>query len=252
MSEAAGQRPPRITFKDSLDPELLRALTFSLGAHIAVIAVTVAWPELVSSSPPLLPPAYTVTLLSAPENSDILSIGPLAKAGPPTTPKAPPPRTRRIIDPKPAPKVKLRELPTTKPKAKAPSPAKQLKRLQAPVPAVLAKAVAQRPTVKAGTAETRGLEFISYYEQMLDSIRNHWVWVGSPDKDLAVTVRFGITAAGQPRGLRLVEGSGDGRFDRSVLAAVDAAAPLGGPPPAYRKEFSDVEIVFKADEMGQR
>ena len=41
MTGTGRQEPPRITFKDSLDPELLRALVLSLGVHIAVIAAVV-------------------------------------------------------------------------------------------------------------------------------------------------------------------------------------------------------------------
>ena len=56
MTGTGRQEPPRITFKDSLDPELLRALVLSLGVHIAVIAAVVAWPDLVGQAPPPTPP----------------------------------------------------------------------------------------------------------------------------------------------------------------------------------------------------
>ncbi len=240
MSEERGQGPPRIAFKDGLEPELLRALALSLGVHIAAIAGIVAWPGLVASSPTVTAPVYTVALVTAPKDSAILSIGPLSK--PARAPKArPEPKTRRLVDPTPAPKVALKKIPASKPKARAPAPPKKI-RPAAPAPAPVAKAA----------AETRALEFVSYYEQMLDNIKSRWVWVGSPEEDLAVTVRFGITESGELSSLRLVSTSGDSRFDRSVLVAVDSAAPLGSPPPAYRREFADVEIVFKAEELGRR
>jgi TonB family protein len=262
MTGTGRQEPPRITFEDSLDPELLRALVLSLGVHIAVIAAVVAWPDLVGQAPAATRPVYTVALVSAADDSAILSIGPLARSAPVAVPKArPAPKIRRLVDTKPAPKVVLKELPAVKPKAQAPAPPKKI-RAQPPPPVKVAKATTEpsqarpaKPAVRAwqkAGGETRAPEFVSYYEQMLDSIKNHWVWVGDPAGDLAVTVRFGITEAGRLSGLRLVSSSGDGLFDRSVLAAVDSAAPLGSPPPAHRTEFADVEIVFKAEELEKK
>jgi TonB family protein len=55
---------------------------------------------------------------------------------------------------------------------------------------------------------------------------------------------------GRLASIRTVESSGDARFDLSVLNAVRAAqGQLGPPPDQYRRDFSDVQILFRPGDM---
>lgn len=108
---------------------------------------------------------------------------------------------------------------------------------------------------KSGGADNgllRGLEFVAYYDAMISEMRERWVWTGARDSGLAVSVRFSILADGRLTGVRLISSSGNLPFDRSVENAVRGVGKLPPPPHRYRKEFSDVELVFKASDLGQR
>jgi TonB family protein len=86
---------------------------------------------------------------------------------------------------------------------------------------------------------------------MIAEIRANWVWVGAISDDHEVTVRFGVQPDGTVRGVRLVSSSGDLRFDQSVENAVRSLRALGPPPDQYRRDFSDVEIVFRSRDLAR-
>lgn len=95
----------------------------------------------------------------------------------------------------------------------------------------------------------RSPEFVSYYEALLRTIRRGWV-TQAADANLRTTVGFSILPDGRLANIRSVESSGDSRFDLSVLNAVRAAqGQLGPPPDQYRKDFSDVEILFRPADL---
>jgi TonB family protein len=95
----------------------------------------------------------------------------------------------------------------------------------------------------------RSPEFIAYYESLLRTIRRGWV-TQTADANLRTTVGFSILPDGRLANIRSVEPSGDSRFDLSVLNAVRAAqGQLGPPPEQYRKDFADVEILFRPSDM---
>ena len=91
-------------------------------------------------------------------------------------------------------------------------------------------------------------EFAAYYGLMLGRIREAWVWTGRRP-DLKVTVGFRVGSDGVLSGLRVVERSGDRTYDSSVLRALRGASPLPPPPAAYRRDFSDVELIFQPADL---
>ncbi len=100
-----------------------------------------------------------------------------------------------------------------------------------------------------GGGIVKGVDFIVYRNQMLRLIRERWNWVGKRS-DLEVTVRFGIQENGEIVGLKIVQNSGDPSYDDSVFRAVRRASPLPPPPESYRKDFMDVELMFRPKDLG--
>ena len=99
--------------------------------------------------------------------------------------------------------------------------------------------------------DIRSPEFVAYFEHIKRTIRRGWVWQ-TADANIRTTVGFAVLADGRLANIRSVESSGDSRFDLSVLNAVRAAQGQLGPPPAeYQKDFSDVQIVFRPQDMAE-
>lgn len=99
--------------------------------------------------------------------------------------------------------------------------------------------------------ELRSPEFVSYFEHIKRTIRRGWVWQ-TADPNIRTTVGFAVLGDGRLANIRSVESSGDPRFDLSVLNAVRAAqGQLGPPPTQYQKDFSDVQIVFRPQDLAE-
>ena len=268
---------PVLFYRDRLDPDLIRATVLSLGAHLAVLALVVAWSALVRPQAALGPVvAYTVDLVSLDKRPDLRALGPLAPK--PAAKAAPNPVVKPVVKSAPKPVVKSAPKPVVKaaPKPVAKSAPKPVVKAapkpvakSAPKPVVKAapKPVAKSAPVATAAVESaapvpaeaatghpggevRGVEFVRYYEHMLDRVKSSWVWVGSAD-ELAVTVRFSIVGDGGVEGTALLSSSGNESFDSSVLAAVAGVRFLGPPPENYLGEFSDVELTFRASELRQ-
>jgi colicin import membrane protein len=94
----------------------------------------------------------------------------------------------------------------------------------------------------------KGVEYLLYYNQMINRIKQAWAWAGA-NRTLEATVRFNITENGGVVNVRITRPSGDPSYDASVERAVRAASPLLPPPETYRKEFSDVELVFRPEDL---
>jgi colicin import membrane protein len=94
----------------------------------------------------------------------------------------------------------------------------------------------------------RGVEYLLYYNQMINRIKQAWAWAGG-NQTLEATVGFTITETGDVVNVRIKQPSGDPGYDASVERAVHAVNPLLPPPEAYRKEFSDVEITFSPKDL---
>jgi len=102
----------------------------------------------------------------------------------------------------------------------------------------------------AGSGPARPPEFVAYYSLMLDRIRDAWVWAGRRP-DLSVTVGFAVSDQGGLSRIRVVEASSDPGYDASVLRALRAVRVLPPPPLAFRRDFRDVELVFRPSDLGR-
>ena len=96
----------------------------------------------------------------------------------------------------------------------------------------------------------KGVEYLLYYNQLLNRIKQSWAWAGT-ERALEAVVRFNITENGEVVNVRITQGSGDASYDASVERAVRAVNPLPPPPETYRKEFNDVELTFSPEQMQQ-
>lgn len=101
-----------------------------------------------------------------------------------------------------------------------------------------------------GTGGTvKGVEYLIFYNQMINGIKQKWAWPLSATRSLEAVVHFGIAESGEIFDVRITRSSGDASFDASVERAVKAASPLPQPPEAYRKEFADVELTFTPEQL---
>jgi len=96
--------------------------------------------------------------------------------------------------------------------------------------------------------EVKGVQYLLYYNQMISRIKQVWAWAGA-NRALEASVRFNITETGEVVNVRITHPSGDPSYDASVERAVRGATPLPPPPEQYRKEFSDVELIFRPDDL---
>ena len=101
-----------------------------------------------------------------------------------------------------------------------------------------------------GSGPARPPEFVAYYSLMLERIRDAWVWAGRRP-DLSVTVGFAVSDQGGLSRIRVVEASSDPSYDASVLRALRAVRVLPPPPLAFRRDFRDVELVFRPSDLGR-
>ena len=97
--------------------------------------------------------------------------------------------------------------------------------------------------------EIKGVEYLMFYNQMINGIKQRWAWPLNSTRSLEAVVRFSIAENGQITDVRITRASGDASFDASVERAVKAASPLPAPPEAYRKEFADVELTFTPEQL---
>jgi colicin import membrane protein len=100
-----------------------------------------------------------------------------------------------------------------------------------------------------GGGIVKGPEFILYYNKMLSTIRQNWTWPGQR-ADLKTTVHFGIRENGEIVGLKIVQPSGDSSYDDSVVRALRKSSPLASPPEPYRRDFADVKLTFRPEDLG--
>jgi colicin import membrane protein len=100
----------------------------------------------------------------------------------------------------------------------------------------------------SGGGVVRGMEFLIYYNRMLQLIKEQWTWVVKKS-DLVVIVRYSVQEDGEITGLKIVQRSGQASYDDSVVRAVRKASPLPPPPESYRKDYMDVEISFREKDL---
>lgn len=98
----------------------------------------------------------------------------------------------------------------------------------------------------------RGMEFVAYHNRMLGQIKESWTWPRtwlSKPGALEVTVGFGVRVDGEIVGVELLQRSGDASFDESVVRAVRRASPLPPPPRSHARDFAQVEVTFRPNDL---
>ena len=113
-----------------------------------------------------------------------------------------------------------------------------------------AGAAALGPGGRGGPGVVKGMDFIIYQNRMFATIKENWSWVGGQRSNLRVVVHFGVRENGEIAGLKIVQPSGDPSYDESVLRAVKKSSPLPVPPEAYRKDFAEVQVTFRPQDLG--
>ena len=101
---------------------------------------------------------------------------------------------------------------------------------------------------RGGPGVVKGMDYIIYQNRMLSTIKNNWVWVG-PRSNLKVVVHFNIRENGEILSLKIVQPSGNPSYDESVLRAVRKSSPLPAPAEAIRREFSEIELAFRPEDL---
>jgi colicin import membrane protein len=99
-----------------------------------------------------------------------------------------------------------------------------------------------------GGGTVRGMDFLIYQNRLLETIKANWAWSGRGN--LRVVVHFSIRDNGEIAGLKIVQPSGDPTYDESVLRALKKSSPLSAPPENYRRDFADVELAFRPQDLG--
>ena len=97
---------------------------------------------------------------------------------------------------------------------------------------------------KMGGGVVRPPAFFLYRDQLKSHIKQGWRWFDTSAELLAI-VEFEIKPDGTLDHINLVQGSGNGPYDESVLRAVYKASPVP-PPPAevYEQFFKSVTMRF--------
>lgn len=98
---------------------------------------------------------------------------------------------------------------------------------------------AERPPPKPAV----GVEFTAYQQRVTQLVRRQWT--GGASEGLSATVRLHIAADGTVQGAVLSNGSGDKRFDESVMRAASQVRRLPPPPSRYTAECEQLEITLR-------
>lgn len=95
--------------------------------------------------------------------------------------------------------------------------------------------------------EAAAQSIIAQYTSLIEQkVRRNWLRPASAKEGMSCTVRVRLIPGGEVSDVRVVKGSGDELFDRSVVTAVYKASPLPLPPDASLFDyFRELEFVFK-------
>jgi TonB family protein len=104
---------------------------------------------------------------------------------------------------------------------------------------------------KGGGGQLVGIEFLSYRQRVIDTIKSHWTNV-ILRPGLVASVRFVIAPDGEVSDIRLAQSSNNPAYDASVMRAVQQVDQLPPPPSRYVNEFRDFQIEFHSEETGGR
>ena len=105
------------------------------------------------------------------------------------------------------------------------------------------------PGGRGGPGIVRGMDFLIYRNRMLETIKTNWAWPGQRGQ-IKVVVSFAVRDNGEIGSLKIITPSGDPSFDESVLRALKKSSPLPPPPSEYRRDFSNVEVTFRPQDLG--
>jgi colicin import membrane protein len=80
-----------------------------------------------------------------------------------------------------------------------------------------------------------------YYNVIYREIKSAWVYTGKIEEDMMTIVSINIDGKGNVRVLGIERSSGNDRFDRSVIRAINKASPLKKPP----FDIGDIGLRFR-------
>lgn len=86
-----------------------------------------------------------------------------------------------------------------------------------------------------------------FFNSIIGHIHGYWQLpeYKSWNKDLSTTIAVTISANGKIKNMFIENSSGDKIFDQFVLTALRASDPLPNIPPALKKQYFDIGLVFK-------
>lgn len=96
-----------------------------------------------------------------------------------------------------------------------------------------------------GGGVVRPEAFFVYSKIIQSRIKDAWRW-HDPNTALKTQVSFDIEPDGVVKNVRILRGSGESRFDDSVVRAVEKASPLPPPPESVYEQYfkKDVRVTF--------
>jgi len=229
-------------------PFFSRALGFSLALHISIVVIAF----LVASFSPSrkIAPSYVVTLVAPPGDAGTTAA---ASAAPEAAPAPAESKPETKTKPEPVPQKKSEPAPV------APKRTKQEKLaddqlLSDRVAALKAKKriekmVAQRRTAeisksKTGTSNSGSPQSKTkggkpgggdYVSLVTSRIHQNWIYPESSPQNLEMTVLLRVRKDGSASVERVIKGSGNPLFDRSVQRAITKSSPF--PPPPQEMEI---------------
>ncbi len=98
----------------------------------------------------------------------------------------------------------------------------------------------------SSSANMSGVEK-QFFNSIVGHIHGYWQLpeYKSWNKDLSTTIAVTISANGKIKNMFIENSSGDKIFDQFVLKALRSADPLPNIPPALKKQYFDIGLVFK-------
>jgi len=171
------------------------------------------------------------------------------KATPKPTPKAKP---KPKVTPKPKATPKKIEETKSKPKEAPKKPVKKKetytdnlnKQYQDAIDKYTGDLSSSTTAKGSGGGTYKPPEWFYYKDRIERIVKSSWNW-HLDDGSLQATVSFNISKTGEVSNIRLVKGSGNIRFDESLVRAVNKASPLPAPEQRFYNDFKFVEFVFK-------
>lgn len=178
------------------------------------------------------------------------------KPAPKPTPA--PPKAAPKPTPKPAPKPTPK--PVTKPTPKpTPKPAPAPTRTEADVLADLQREamLKQEERQMQEALERQGKEdeqlAASFIGVIKSAVENNWSRPPSARRDMRAVVQIRLIPTGELISATIKQGSGDSAFDRSVLQAVEKAAPFSelktAPGRVFERYFRSFELEFSPEDL---